>query len=323
MWCGCGRTKRTRSPRPRSSTSCFVAITSASPSMPLAPPTMTSMASPRGSWASARTARSGAFSGWIRPTNNTTGRSVGRPTARRAPAPVAGCEEGVLDGRRDDLDAAGGIAVQPAELTLLLGAAHADGVAAPDDLGLGLIAPARLEVATLRLDPGQRVERRDQRQVEVVLEPVTDDPAQPVVAVDDVDAGPGQEVLADPAGELVDLLRERLLRQVERSGRDVHDAVPRLDHHLGGQARAVGPGVRRALDAGLGERRCHLADVDVHATTVPGPGLDQRRGVQRDHRHPLHGARNATQQVRTGPARSGGVDAVGRSSSGRRSSRRR
>ena len=141
--------------------------------------------------ARARIATSGALSGWIRPTNSITGRSTGSPTARRAPAAVAGREEGVLDGRRDDLDAPGRVAVEATELALLLGAADADRVAAADDVGLGPVAPLRLEVAALGLDPGQRVERRHERDVEGVLEAVADHAAQPVVAVDDVDAGAG------------------------------------------------------------------------------------------------------------------------------------
>ena len=121
------------------------------------------MASLRCIPASARTATSGPLSGWIRPTNRTIGRSAGRPTARRAPPPIAGGEEGVLDGRRHRLDDPVGIAVQTAELTLLLRTADADGVAAADHLGLGTVAPLRLEVAALGLDPGEGVERRDER----------------------------------------------------------------------------------------------------------------------------------------------------------------
>ena len=46
-------------------------------------------------------------------------------------------EEGVLDARSDDLDAAARVAVEATELLLLLDAAHTDGVGALDDLGLG------------------------------------------------------------------------------------------------------------------------------------------------------------------------------------------
>ena len=86
-------------------------------------------------------ATSGAFSGWIRPTNSSD-RAVDRqPDGAAGAAAVAGREEGVLDGRRDDLDAPGRVAVEAAELALLLRAADADRVAAADDLGLGPVAP--------------------------------------------------------------------------------------------------------------------------------------------------------------------------------------
>ena len=73
--------------------------------------------------------------------------------ARCVPRRVAGREEGVLDARRDDLDLAGRLAVQPAELALLLGAADADRVGAADDLGLGTFAPLRLESRRPRPSP--------------------------------------------------------------------------------------------------------------------------------------------------------------------------
>ena len=61
-----------------------------------------------------------------------------------------------------------------------------------------------------------------------------DDPAEPVVGVDDV----GSFVLVDPVehtgGERVDDVGKRLLRQVVRTGLDVHDAMARLDEDLAG-----------------------------------------------------------------------------------------
>ena len=259
-----GRRLRARAARAR------VAASSAAPSTPLAPPTSTRMASPRCSPARARTATSGPFNGWIRPTNRMIGRSAGRPTAATCAAPISGGEEGVLDSRRHGLDHAMGIAVEPAELALLLGTADADRITAADHLGLGAVAPHRLEVAALGLDPGQGVERRDQRDVEAVLEAMAGDAAQPVVAVNHVYAASGFNVLGDAVGEHVDLLGERLFGQVERPGGDVHHRMSRLDHQLARQTRAIGPGVRRALDPSLGEGarrprartrsslRCHL-----------------------------------------------------------------
>ncbi len=115
--------------------------------------------------------------------------------------PIAGGEEGVLDGRRHRLDHAVRVAVQTAELALLLRTADADRVTATDHVGLGAVAPLRLEVAALGLDPGQGVERRNQRHVEAVLEAMAGDTAQPVVAVDHVDTARGRDVVADAVGE--------------------------------------------------------------------------------------------------------------------------
>ena len=242
------RRPRRRSPRRRSSSS----------------------ASGRPSAASARIATSGPLSGWIRPTNSSTGRRPAASSAARAPAWSPGAKNACSTPGRDDLDAALRIAVQAAELALLLDAADADRVGARDDLGLGPVAPDRLGVAALGLHPGERVERRDERDVEDVLEAVGDDAAEPVVGVHDVGAAVGREVLEHAVGELVEDVGERLLRQVVRPGLDVHDAVAGLDEHLGREPGAVGAGVGGALDAGLGERRHHLAHVHVHPAAVAG-----------------------------------------------------
>ena len=164
-----------------------------------------------------------------------------------------------------------------------------------DDLGLGELAPQRLGITTLGLHPGQRVERRHERHPEVVLEPMADDPAQPVVGVDDI----GLLVLVDPVehagAERVGDVGERLLRQVVRTRLDVHDAMTGLDEDLARQPGTIGAGERRAVDPRLGEGRHRLADVDVHASTVAGTGLEQRRRVERDHRDTLHSRVNDNQ----------------------------
>ena len=77
---------------------------------------------------------------------------------------VAGREEGVVDTGRHDLDALGTGAVERDELGRLGRAGGEDGVGAGDDLRLGLDPPGRLGIARLGLDPGERVERRHQRQ---------------------------------------------------------------------------------------------------------------------------------------------------------------
>ena len=223
------------------------------------------------------------------PSDEQQHRSVGRQLERGACAGlVAGREERVLDTRRDDLDAALRIAVEAPELALLLGAADADRVGARDDLGLGPVAPDRLRVAALGLDASERVERRDERDVEDVLEAVGDDAAEPVVGMNDVGAAVGLQVLEHPVGELVEDVGERLLGEVVRPGLDVDDAMTGLDEHLGREPGAIGSGVRGALDTRLGERRHHFAHVDVHPTAVARTGLSERRRVERDHGHSLH-----------------------------------
>ena len=127
------------------------------------------------------------------------------------PAAVAGGEERVLHPGGHDLDAPGRIAVEPAELQFLLRARHADGVGAADDLALGLDAAVGLGIAPLGLHPGERVERHHQRAVERVLDLVTGDARQPVVAVHQVDAAGGPDVLEHAVGELVDHLAQCLL----------------------------------------------------------------------------------------------------------------
>ena len=59
------------------------------------------------STATARSITSGAFSGWIRPTNSSTVASAGSPSRARARPRVDGTEGGQVDARVHDLDPAG------------------------------------------------------------------------------------------------------------------------------------------------------------------------------------------------------------------------
>ena len=124
---------------------------------------------------------------------------------------------------------------------------------------------------------------------------MADHPAQPVVGVDDV----GLFVLVDPVEdtgvERIGDVGERLFRQVVRTRLDVDDAMARLDEDLAWQTGPIGPRERGAVDARLGEGRHQLADVDVHASTVAGTGLEQRRRVERDVRDTLHSSVNDNQ----------------------------
>ena len=193
--------------------------------------------------------------------------------------------------RRNDLDAVGIRAVELLELRRLGGGVGEDGVGAPDDLGLGIDAPLRLEVARLGLDPCQGVERRHQRQVQLVLEAMPGDAREPVVGMEGV-GGVGATVGGEPrqhtVGELVDDLGEGLLGQVDGPRRNVHHPEPRLDVDDVGQPIGPAPDVDVARHAGLGERRDQLAYVDVHAAAVAGPRLDERRRVQGKDRESSH-----------------------------------
>ena len=186
MWCGCGGTKRTWSRTPSSSISACSAATSPSPSWPLAPPTISSSASGRRSCGQ-RPHRDVGCLQRLDAADEQQHRRVDGQVERTAGATAfAGREERVLDAGRDDLDATLRVAVQAAELALLLGAADADGVGAGDDLVLGAVAPLGLVVAALGLHLGQRVERADERDVELVLDAVRDQAAEEVVGVHDV-----------------------------------------------------------------------------------------------------------------------------------------
>ena len=181
--CGPGRST------PSSATSLSMRSTSAAPSAPLAPPTTTRRASGRRSAASARTATSRPLSGWMRPTKSSTGSVAEVEVVERGAGTVAGPgrEEGVVDAGRHELDAAPVGAVEALELVGLGLAGGEDRVGAADHVGLGSHAALGLGVAGLGLHAGERVERRHERQVELVLEAVAGDAREPVVGVERVD----------------------------------------------------------------------------------------------------------------------------------------
>ncbi len=161
------------------------------------------------------------------------------------------------------------------ELANLLAAVGKDHVGTADDLGFGVHAPLWLEVAGLGLDPGQGVEDRDERQVELVLEPVSGLSAQPVVGEQAVEVIV-DEVAGGPVGELVDDLREPLLGKVVAAGIDLYDPEARFDlDDLGGPVIGTA-GEHGGLSARPGEGTHDLTNVDGHPATVPGAGLDQR-----------------------------------------------
>ena len=208
--------------------------------MPLAPPTMTSSAS---RWAvrpaRARTARSGAFSGCSRPTKSSTGRSAGRPIARRAPLRSPGAKKACSTAggtismrpagspyRRRNWRSSSGQLTHTASLQPITSAS-----ARSRHVGSRSPPSAFTRASVWNVDTSGHVEG--------VLQAVADHAAQPVVAVHDVDTGAAAHVVEHAVGECIELVGERLLGQVVRPGRDVHDAVAGLDGDL---RRAAPPG---------------------------------------------------------------------------------
>jgi hypothetical protein len=211
---------------------------------------------------------------------------------------VAGGEEVVVDAGGHDLDALGDGAVQPFQLGRLVGRAGQDGVGAADDLGLGLGPLVVLLGRLLRFDPGQGVERRHQGQLEAVLDGVAHDAREPVVGVDHVGRAVDLDPIEHPVGELLDVKGQVLLghRRLGPGGHVV-DPEPRLHLLHQGQALAPRAGVDVAVDAGCGQGRRQLPDVDVHPPAVSGAGLGQGRRMEGDHGQAAHNGRNPTQSL--------------------------
>ena len=144
----------------------------------------------------------------------------------------------------------------------------------------------------LGLHPVEGVERRHQRQVELVLDRVAGDPREPVVGVDGVGAVAGRHAGQHRFGELGDEPVQRLLGHGrDRPGGDVVHGEPRLDVDDRRLLGVEGPGVHVAADARPGEGGGELADVDVHPAAVAGARLGQGRGVHREHGERTHGQR--------------------------------
>ncbi len=278
--------------------------TSSSPCGPLGPPTTTRWASgwSRTSEARAETATPAPFSGWMRPTKSRSGPVGRQPEGPTGLGAVPGSEEGVLDTGGDDADPGGVGPVELGELGRLHRARGEHGVRAPDDRGLGLrpeVGGVGLDFlgARLGLDPVEGVEGRHQRQVELMLDRVAGDPAEPVVGVDRVEGRGvvtavgtgGGDRLDHPLGKLVDHARERLLgHRPRRSGGDVVDPETGLDVEHRCEVVRPGPGVHVTEHAGPGQRRRELTHVHVHAATVPGAGLGQGRGMEGEDGQTLH-----------------------------------
>ena len=203
---------------------------------------------------------------------------VGRGRVRvRAPWRSTGREERVVDARRHDLDAArasrrrGGRAARPPRCSDARIASEQ-----PMTSASASHAALRLRVAGLGLHPGQRVERGDERQPELVLEPVPGQARQPVVGVDDVGAA------WSPRGRRATLSANSSTVSGSASfgGRADRRRCGRTRNPgstaTSGQAVAPRAHVHRAIDARLGQRRDELAHVHVHAAAVAGARLGER-----------------------------------------------
>ena len=150
-----------------------------------------------------------------------------------------------------------------------------------------------------------------------MLDYVARQPRQPVVGVHRgvgqpaarVGAGPGRARHASehPGRELLDHAGQGLLGQALEGARRhvVHPQAGLHVDHLGEVGRP-GPGEHVAGDAGAGECRRQLADVDVHAATVARAGLGQGRGVQGQDGEPAHGGQSLPAVGKRPPASRGG-----------------
>ena len=123
---------------------------------------------------------------------------------RACTATVARREEGVVDTGWHDLDALPHRAVQTLELRPLLGVGCQDHVAAADHVGLGAGPAHGFVLEVLRLHTRERVERRHERKLQLVLQRVARDTREPVVGMDQRGLFARTDPLAHTGGEVVD-----------------------------------------------------------------------------------------------------------------------
>ena len=129
----------------------------------------------------------------------------------------------------------------------------------------------------LRLHTRERVERRHERKLQLVLQRVARDTREPVVGMDQRGLVAREDPFAHTRGELADEPRQVVLVDGLGRARDhVVDAEAGLDRDHRGQTGLRGTGVDVARQPGAGERSRELAHVHVHAPAVTGAGLRQR-----------------------------------------------
>ena len=215
------------------------------------------------------------------PTDEQQQRPVFEPEAFTQPRTFAATrtEHRMVDAGWHDLDARRLRAIELRELQTFLRSRSEHQIGAVDDLVLEPSAVLGLVVETgFGLDARERVERRDERAVERVFEPVTDRARDPVVGVKNVVVVAG---LAHPVeyrvGERID--QRRQVVQCHRSARsdvDVHDAKPVFDARDGWRTGIFASREHVAFDTRVRESGREGADVDVHSPTVAGTRLRER-----------------------------------------------
>ena len=224
----------------------------------------------------------------MRPTNSSAGRPS-TPSERLAAARSPGEKSDASTPCGIDLDAFGIGAVVADELGALVGGGRDHEVGAAHDLGLDA-RPERDLVVEADLGPHavERVERGDERQVELVLQPVSDRAGHPVVRVQHVVVGAatlerGARRIAEGRDQLGELTTGH---RCAWAGVDVQDAKARLDDD---ERRLLGVlGACEHVDQhtrprqGRGER----TDVDVHAAGIAATRLRERRRVHTQHGNP-------------------------------------
>ena len=142
---------------------------------------------------------------------------------------IAGREKRVIDTRRDNLDSRGIGAVKINQLRHFCSTIRQDRIGARNDFGFGLHANLWLFVTGFCLHPCKRVECRNERQREFMLQAVTNDSGQPVVGMDRVGTAIASKVSRDAITKFIEDLRQVFFRKIKWAGVDMHDTKARFD----------------------------------------------------------------------------------------------
>ena len=203
--------------------------------------------------------------------------------------PIAGREEGVFDAERHDVHSRRVGVVEANELLGLDVTAREHRVGAGEDRRLLESTVLGLGFERVRLHTLERVKGHDEWNIELVLQTVTSESAQPVVGVDRVGGTRTAKRRRDRVGEFAHERGQLVAFEGPGgTGRHVVDPKTGLDADDVALVRVVTSGVDVHLVAEAGQRTRELAHVDVHPSTVTGARLGQRRGVIREDRETCH-----------------------------------